>query len=126
MTWADIDINLEKQHNGDIKKDINIDAIINSITNIFQTFQGSRRMIPSFAMPTYGVLFEQIDDTTLDNLKHLMLSAIDMWEDRIYIKKLDVTPNYDNHQLDINLDFRLKHDVEDKIYNINKTMVMKG
>ena len=40
---------------------VNIDAINNSLTNIFETFQGSRRMLPDFALPIYGILFEPVD-----------------------------------------------------------------
>ena len=123
MAWRDIDINFDKQHDGDIKVDIDIDAIINSIQNIFQTFQGSRRMVPSFAMPVYNLLFEQLDDITLSNLENMLLLAIERWEDRIYVNFLECTGDHDNHRIDVNLQFRLRHDVSDRIYNINETLV---
>ena len=123
MTWRDIDITLDKQHDSDIKSSIHIDAIINSISNIFKTMQGSRRMVPSFAMPTYNLLFEQIDDNTLRNLKEMLVQAISQWEDRIYVEGLEVLADSDNNKIDIILQFRLKNDTNDKIYNINETLI---
>jgi len=126
MAWKDIDINFDKQHDGDIRADIDIDAIINSLQNIFQTFQGSRRMVPSFAMPIYNILFEQLDNITLTELEDMFLMAIERWEDRIYVNFLEVTADHDNHRINVNLEFRLRHDVEDKVFNINETLVMQG
>jgi len=124
MIWRDIDITLDYQHDGDVKVDEDIDAVINSITNIFKTFQGSRRMVPSFALPIFNLLFQQIDDITLSQLEDLILHAIITWEDRIYVTNLKAIADPDNNKIDIKLEFRLKNDVSDKIYNINETLVM--
>jgi len=126
MGWADIDINFEKQHDGDIRGDYDIDAIINSITNIFNTFQGSRRMVPSFAMPVHNLLFEQLDAITMSSLEDMLLMAIERWEDRIYVNYLKAIADHDNNRIDIKLEFRLRHDVEDKVFNINQNLVMQG
>jgi len=125
MTWKDIDINLVKQHDGDVKADLDIDAVVNSIRNIFKTFQGSRRMVPSFAMPVYNLLFEQIDRISLSHLESMLLNAIKLWEDRIYINVLEAKSDPDNNRIDISLEFRLKSDVEDKVFNVNETLVMQ-
>jgi len=122
MVWKDINMEFDKQHDGDIKAETDIDAVINSIRNIFKTFQGSRRMVPSFAMPVYNLLFEQIDNITLSNLENMLLQAISTWEDRIYINFLKATADPDNNTININLEFRLKSDLEDKVFNINETL----
>ena len=124
--WKDIDINLSKQHDGDVKADLEIDAIKNSITSIFKTFQGSRRMVPSFAMPVFNLLFEPIDKISLSKIKSMLLNAISLWENRIIIENLEAVPYYDNNQIDIKLQFRIKSDTDDKVYNINNTMIMRG
>ena len=126
MSWKDIDINLSKQHDGDIVVRRDIDAIIDSITNIFETMQGSRRMIPEFAMPIYNILFEQIDEITLSDLEDNLLNAISTWEDRIYIEDLKAIPDEDNNLINVKLKFRLLSDLSDKTYNFNKTLVFKG
>ena len=124
MNWRDIDITLNRQHDGDIKADEDIDAIINSIINIFKTFQGSRRMVPSFAMPVYNLLFEQIDETTLSQLEGVFLNAVEMWEDRIVIKDIKATADEDNNKINISLKFSIKSDLEDRVFNVNETLVM--
>jgi len=124
MVWRDIDITLNRQHDGDIKADEDIDAIINSIINIFKTFQGSRRMVPSFAMPVYNLLFEQIDETTLSQLEGVFLNAVEMWEDRIVIKDIKATADEDNNKINISLKFSIKSDLEDRVFNVNETLVM--
>ena len=126
MTWKDIDINFEKQHDGDIQGDHGINAIYNSIGNIFNTMQGSRRMVPSFAMPVYNLLFEQLDAITMSSLEDMLLMAIERWEDRIYVNYLKAIADHDNNRIDIKLEFRLRHDVEDKVFNINQNLVMQG
>lgn len=125
MGWKDIDIDLERQHDGDFKADIDVDAVINSVTNIFKTFQGSRRMVPSFAMPVYNLLFEQIDDISMSSLKSMLLSAIDLWEDRIYIDYLDAVADHDRNRIDLRLQMRLRNDPTDRVFNINETLVMQ-
>jgi len=125
MVWRDIDITLDRQHDGDVKIDEEINAVINSITNIFKTFQGSRRMVPSFALPIFNLLFEQIDEMTLSQLETLILNAIETWEDRIYINYLKAFADPDNNKIDIKLEFRLRNDVSDRVFNINETLVMQ-
>ena len=125
MAWKDIDISLIRQHDGDIRTDTDVDAIKNSITNIFKTIQGSRRMAPSFAMPMHNLLFNQIDNVMLSQIKSMILNAISMWEDRIYVNLLTVMPDYDNNRVDINLEIKLKNDPEDRVFNVNDTLVMK-
>jgi phage baseplate assembly protein W len=125
MTWRDIDISLDYKHDGDIRDNEGIDAIKNSIINIFKTFQGSRRMVPSFALPIFNLLFEQIDEITLDSLETRIFHAIELWEDRIYVTNLKVKGDPDNNKIDVKLEFRLRNDVSDKIYNINETLVMQ-
>lgn len=124
MTWKDIDISLDKQHDGDAKSNIDVDAVKNSITNIFKTMQGSRRMVPDFAMPIHNLLFNQLDNIMLSQLENLFLNAITRWEDRIYIVNLTSTVDADKNSVDVHLEFRLKSDIEDRVFNVNETLVL--
>jgi len=65
-TWSDIDIFMERQDDGDVTREIDVDAVLNSITNIISTVQGERRMLPTFAAPIAGLLFEPIDEITAE------------------------------------------------------------
>lgn len=103
--WKDIDIELGRKNNGDIIDMINENAIVNSLTNIFQTLQGSRRMLPEFAVPIYNLLFEPIDEITAGRLGELIWDAIERWETRIVIEGLDIVADEDNNLYEINLNY---------------------
>jgi len=105
--WKDIDINFEKKINGDINDMTDNDAIQNSLTNIWKTIQGSRRMLWPFAAPTWGVLFEQIDKITARNIGNLLLQAIKDWEDRIQVENIHVVPKPDEGIFVVTLTYKV-------------------
>lgn len=103
--WKDIDITFERKNNGDIKDMTNTGAIGNSLSNIFQTLQGSRRMLPEFALPIYNILFEPIDEITAGRLGELIWDAVLRWESRIVIEGLDIISDEDNGLYEINMNY---------------------
>ena len=114
--WKDFDNNFNKKANGDVVDMVNIDAINNSLTNIFETFQGSRRMLPDFALPIYGILFEPVDEITSYKLGEMILSAVERWEPRIVVDNVEVLANPDKNQYIVNLEYRIINDTrEDSI-----------
>jgi len=106
--YSDIDINLEQQQDGDVLKDEEDDAIKNSLENIINTMQGSRRMLPEFAVDITGLLFEPMDDTTAYEIGNRLLGAIEVWDDRIIVKNINVHSDYEKQQYKITLDFSTK------------------
>ena len=105
--YSDIDIELTKAQDGDILRDEEEDAIFNSLSNIINTIQGSRRMIPEFAVDIYAMLFEPMDDTTSYEIGRRMLGAIEDWDDRIIVENINVHSNYDIGQYEITLQYRV-------------------
>ena len=67
-TYRDIDISLERKHNGDINDFTSIDAVRSSIDNIIQTMKGSRRKLPEFASGLWEYLFEPMDEVTAQSI----------------------------------------------------------
>ena len=120
--WKDIDIQLRKKVNGDIKDMTNIYAIENSIENIFKTMPGSRRMLPPFASPIYGLLFEPIDKITAERIGYLLLESIEKWETRIQIENINVDPREDDNMYIITLKYNIINDGT-KSFNIFKTIL---
>ncbi len=108
FTYSDIDIGLTKQTDGDIQKDIDIDAILNSLNNIVGTLQGSRRMLPEFAQPIHELLFEPITDDTARTIAQILLEGIRTWEDRIEVIGIDIEPKHDQNQYRIRMEFVIK------------------
>jgi len=105
--YSDVDINLTKQTDGDVTRVTEIDAVKNSLTNIMSTFQGSRRMLPEFAIAIHELLFEPIDDETARLIAERLLEGVEYWDDRIEVTGLDIEPMYDDNQYRIRLNFKI-------------------
>jgi phage baseplate assembly protein W len=114
MAWKDIDINFEKKVDGDINDMVGIEAIKNSLTNIFKTIPLSRRMLPTFASGLFHLLFEPIDESTARSVGKILLDNIEEWEPRIKIKNINVYPNEDSNRYDITLSFIVINDGSDE------------
>lgn len=110
--WYDLDMNFDKMSNGDIKNVVDTEAIQNSLSNIWKTLPGSRRMLYPFASPTWGMLFEQIDDETAMRLGEFLLQAIERWEDRITVQNLHITPYPDSNLYHVRLTYTIITDGE--------------
>jgi phage baseplate assembly protein W len=105
--WKDIDIFLTKQQDGDIKAMTDLEAIKNSLINIFSTIKGSRRMLPDAFIFINGILFEPMDEETSRRLGEGLVSAIRKWDDRIYIESFNVEMDEDNNQYKTTLYYSL-------------------
>ena len=111
--YSDIDIELSQATDGDILREINEDAVINSITNIINTLQGSRRMLPEFAASIQRLLFEPIDINTAELLRSRLISNINRWDNRVVVEEIYIDPLYDQNMYKCLLNFRiLGFDVE--------------
>jgi phage baseplate assembly protein W len=106
--YSDVDMELKRQNDGDIQRDIELHAVINSLENIISTIQGSRRMLPEFAMDIHKMLFEPLDDKTANMIGKRIIYAIQTWDNRVEIVKLDVDVNYDQNLYNMTLSFQIK------------------
>jgi phage baseplate assembly protein W len=106
--YSDIDMELEAQSDGDVTRDTETEAVINAITNIINTRQGSRRMLPEFAVNIHDLIFEPMDDTTAYDLGNRIFSAIESWDDRVIIENVNVHQNFDKNQYEVTVDFRIQ------------------
>ena len=105
--WIDIDIELGKKSDGDIANMTDSDAIKNSLTNIFQTIQGSRRMMPDFAVPIHEILFEPINEITAERLGSWIESGINKWEKRIYVVGIHIEADYGKQLYNVTIKFTM-------------------
>lgn len=121
--WKDFDNNFRKKNDGDVLDMVNIDAIYNSLTNIFETFQGRRRMLPEFALPLYGILFEPVDEITSQRLGEMLLDAIEKWETRIRVDNIEINARPDQNEYRINLEFRIINDSREESIQIFSTIL---
>jgi len=107
IIYSDIDIELSQANDGDVLKDINEDAVINSIINIINTIKGSRRMLPDFAADIQRILFEPIDTRTANVIRNKMYNNIIKWDNRVNISKILISPNYDRNMYECLMEFSI-------------------
>jgi phage baseplate assembly protein W len=106
--FSDIDIELSQQTDGDVLKDIEHEAIKNSIRNIVTTSKGTRRMLPEFGANLEEILFEPMDEHTARRIGSIILDEIAKWEYRVIIDNIDVTGNIDKMQYNITISYHIK------------------
>jgi len=108
--WKDFDNEFRRKANGDVRDMTNINAINNSLVNIFETFQGRRRMLPEFALPIYGILFEPVDEITSYRLGEMIIEAVERFEGRIVVDTIEVLARPDQNEYRVNLEYRIVND----------------
>ena len=113
--YSDYDGGFTRQSDGDVQKDIDVDAIFNSIENIVLTTQGERRMLPTFASNIKRLLFEPIDETTARLIAESLLDAITIWEPRIDITGFDIEPRYDNNEYRCRMQFTIQNQEQTEV-----------
>lgn len=110
--YSDIDMELEKQTDGDATRNTGIDAVKNSIQNIVNTMQGSRRMLPKFAGYFQNLLFQPIDEITARELGYSLVDSIRTWDDRVIIENVHVAAKPDRNMYECTLVFRIRESRE--------------
>ena len=107
-TWSDINANYERATDGDIKRETDVNAVINSLNNIVSTLKGTRRMIPEFAQEIHRLLFEPMDEITARAIAEQILEGIKSWEDRVNVTQVNIFPDFDNNLYRLSMNFDIK------------------
>ena len=75
--------------------------IIQSISNILCTREGSRFFNTSFGSPIGSLLHEPMNATTETRLENATVTALRRWEPRINIPTVRITADYENQRYDV-------------------------
>lgn len=87
----------------DVKVAYDLNAIRNSLTNLFNTVPGERYLLPEYGTDLRRYVFENITEITGLKIGRTMRSAIINWDSRLNIATLDVIGVEDKHEYHINL-----------------------
>ena len=68
----------------------NYDVIKADLLQLLLTEPGERVMLPAFGTGLRRMIFEQKDSTSADQLRTLILDAIELWEPRIVVHEVNV------------------------------------
>lgn len=88
----------------DLKADYDLGAVRNSIINMFLTSPGEKILNPEFGIDLRDYLFEAVSDGIATIIQNQVLNNITIFEPRIIVNQVDVIPDYDNSQYEINID----------------------
>jgi phage baseplate assembly protein W len=92
---------------GVLSRQENEKLIKNDILQLLLTLPGERVMMPGFGTQLRAVIFEQLDQVTLDILNVGILGAIGQYEPRIKVESLQIKPDFDRHGVTVRLAFSL-------------------
>lgn len=87
----------------DIKVNYDVDAVRNSIVNIFTTSPGEKVLSPQFGIDLTYFLFEPCTEATADIIADLILRELPRFEPRITVNKLDIEVLPDEQAYNVNM-----------------------
>ncbi len=127
IVYRDLHLDIEKLYTNndelhkineitDIVTDVNSKAIKNSIYNILSTMPGQKILNPEFGLNLTQWLFTNLSETNASLIKFKITEQINRYEPRVTLTKVEVIPNYEEHQYDIAIHFN-----NNEVFNLNLT-----
>jgi phage baseplate assembly protein W len=92
--WSDVNNKLRLDKTGDVKKDVNLEAIESAIENILLTRKGERVMRPLFGSVLEAFLFEPLSEATAHKIGLEVLDVLSRQEPRIEVKRVEVVADH--------------------------------
>jgi phage baseplate assembly protein W len=87
----------------DLKVDYDINAIKNSLRNLFLTNRGEKLLNPYFGIGLGNYVFNQVTDSTAAEIGNSILQNIKIFEPRVEVNNINVISNPDDNSYTINL-----------------------
>jgi phage baseplate assembly protein W len=87
----------------DLRASFDLGAIRNSLQNLFNTLPGQRFLFPDYGLDLYQFLFLPITPETGQVIGERMLGAIERYEPRIFVKRVNVIADPDANTYRITL-----------------------
>ena len=87
----------------DIRLSYDLEAIKNSIRNLFHTMPGQRFLFPVYGLDLHIFLFEQITDENARSLGEAIVSGLERFERRVIVQNCIVKPNSDQNEYEIDV-----------------------
>jgi phage baseplate assembly protein W len=87
----------------DLIASYDIDAIKNSIYNLFTTMPGQKILNPIYGLNLMQFVFKSVTDLNAKLIGDAIVEGIKKFEPRLVIKKVYIFPDYDNNTYEIGL-----------------------
>jgi len=92
----------------DIKVDTDIEAIKNSIRNIFSTRKGQKLLNPDFGTSLEQFLFQSVTEFQANIIGNTILNDLKKYEPRVEVLKVEVVMLPDDNQYNVKLYYKFK------------------
>ena len=102
-----VGLGLNTVNTSDILVDNDIEAIKNSLRNIFTTKKGQKILAPSFGVSLEQYLFSPITNANAKAMATDIMNGVNQYEPRVKISNIIVNPLYDQNQYHISLYYTL-------------------
>lgn len=96
---------------GYVAQNENLRSLRDCVIQLIMTGRGARVMRPDFGTDVRASVFEQFTDDLIDTLRSQILETISKYEPRVIVKRISLTPDYENHTLKIELYITSKDDL---------------
>lgn len=87
----------------DLKVDYDLNAIKNSIRNIFLTNRGEKLLNPYFGIGLTNFVFEQVSESTAKTIGDAIVDNINTFEPRVKLVKVNIIAKEEDNSYQINL-----------------------
>ena len=115
-TYADLHLDLREKYLinnpmhqqpeiNDLVVDYDIDALKNSLLNLFSTSPGDKILNPEFGLDLRQYIFEPVTRERAFDMQRTIFSGITRFEPRIVVQQVIVVPNYDAMEYNITISY---------------------
>lgn len=110
----------------DMKVAYDLNAIRNSIVNLFNTLPGHRILLPDYGCDLRVYLFDGITDATSRQVGRTIVESIEKWEPRVTVVNVNVDAYVSRHEYEITLELEVPFINEHEKLNISGTLNKEG
>lgn len=95
--YRDVSIEADSLKDGyAVSRDVNVQAVQNSLHNIFSWFVGERVLDPEFGNRLYRYLYEGLTDINIEQVVAEIQNSVSKYEPRVHIEELRNVTTTDN------------------------------
>jgi len=87
----------------DLKVDYDLNAVKNSLRNMFMTNRGEKLLNPYFGIGLASFVFDQVTQSTAKIIGDAILTNINTFEPRVQVNRVNVIANEDDNSYTINI-----------------------
>lgn len=110
--YRDIDLTFTNRPSGDIFKKTDAAAVKQAVKNLILTNFNEKPFKPDYGGGIQGLLFELADDETADDINIQVRQAIENYEPRARVLRLQVQAYPDNYNVLITIEFQVRNTEE--------------